>query len=191
MPDPAESPLASRVLFTQAQIDARVRELGALITGHYRGERPLFLGVMNGALFFLADLLRAVEVETEITCVRLASYADTQSTGVLRGLEGLTESVQDRRILVVDDILDTGFTLDHLTRRLRERGAAEVKICVLLKKNRARKVPIEPDWIGFEIEDHFVVGYGLDYNGHLRGLKDICVLDPGAPCGPGSGAAFA
>jgi hypoxanthine phosphoribosyltransferase len=176
-----EPHLPGRILLTQAQIEARARELGALISGHYRGERPLFLGVMNGALFFLADLLRAVEIETEITCIRLASYADTQSTGVLRGLEGLTESVLGRRILVVDDILDTGFTLGHLTQRLRERGAAEVKICVLLQKNRPRKVAIHADWIGFEIDDAFVVGYGLDHNGRHRGLRDIRVLESPVP----------
>jgi len=165
-----------RILLSQVKIRRRVRELGISITEYYRGERPLFLGVMNGALFFLTDLLRVVDLDTEISCVRLASYADTQSTGVLRGLEALDQSLQGRRVLVVDDILDTGFTLDKLAQRLRALGAAEVRICVLLQKQRPGRRPIEADWIGFTIADEFVVGYGLDHDGRHRGLKHIRVL---------------
>lgn len=155
-----------------------MRELGETITRHYRGERPLFLGVMNGALFFLADLLRAVDLDPEISCVRLASYAGIQSTGRVNGLETLTDSFAGRRVLIVDDIFDTGRTLSALTRRLRELGAAEVKICVLLEKHRAHEIAVKPDWTGFEIPDEFVVGYGLDHNGRYRGLKDIWVPNP-------------
>jgi hypoxanthine phosphoribosyltransferase len=168
-------PPRGRILIPQAAIQARVRELGAGISECYGEERPLFLGVMNGALFFLADLLRAVDLETEISCVRLASYADTQSTGVLRGLETLPDSLAGRRVLIVEDILDTGYTLGQLVQRLRELGAAEVKICVLLQKKRHPAV--RPDWIGFEIAEEFVVGYGLDHEGRYRGLKDIWALE--------------
>jgi hypoxanthine phosphoribosyltransferase len=175
---PPSSP--GEVLLSQEKIHARVRELGEEISRAYCGQRPLFLGVMNGALVFLADLLRAVEGETEILCVRLASYADTQSTGVLRGLEALGESVRGRRVLVVDDILDTGYTLHQLTGRLRELGAEEVKICVLLAKKRARTLAIVADWTGFEIGDEFVVGYGLDHEGRYRGLKEIHRLERGS-----------
>jgi hypoxanthine phosphoribosyltransferase len=166
-----------RVVLSQEQIQARVRELAASLTEHYRGSRPVFLGVMNGALFFLTDLLRAVELDTEISCIRLASYADTQSTGVLRGLEALGGSVRERRVLIVEDILDTGYTLDQLARRLRELGAAEVRSCVLLEKRRERAVAIRADWVGFTIADEFVVGYGLDHDGRYRGLKEIRVLE--------------
>ena len=171
-----------RILLTQAQIRARVRQLGKSITRHYRGQRPLFLGVMNGALFFLGDLLRAVDLDhVEISCVRLASYAGAQSTGNLRGLvdlDALVKSVAGRHVLIVDDILDTGRTLSALVARLKKLGAADVKICVLLEKRRTHEIPVKPDWTGFTIEDKFVVGYGLDHDGRYRTLKQIRVLDP-------------
>jgi len=166
-----------RVLLTQAQIRARVRQLGRSITHHYRGQRPIFLGVMNGALFFLGDLLRAVDLDTEISCVRLASYAGTQSTGKLRGIDALGKSMAGRHVLVVDDILDTGRTLSALAARLKKLGAADVKICVLLEKRRRHEVAVRADWTGFKIADEFVVGYGLDYNGRYRGLKQVRVLN--------------
>jgi len=173
----------SRVLLTQAQIRARVRQLGASISRHYRkqpleGQPPVFLGVMNGALFFLADLLRTVDLDdTEITCVRLASYAGTKSTGRLRGLDALGDSLAGRHVLIVDDILDTGRTLSALVAHLKKLGAADVKICVLLEKRVKRDIPIRADWIGFNIANEFVVGYGLDYDGRYRNLKQVRVLE--------------
>jgi hypoxanthine phosphoribosyltransferase len=165
-----------RILIPQAKIRARVRQLGAGITRHYRGKRPLFLGVMNGALFFLADLLRAIEIETEVSCIRLASYKGAESSGLLRGLDALDDSLAGRHVLIVDDILDTGLTLSLLVQRLKELGAADVKSCVLLEKRRRREISIKADWTGFKIADEFVVGYGLDYDGRYRGLKQIRVL---------------
>jgi hypoxanthine phosphoribosyltransferase len=166
-----------RVLLTQAQIRARVRQLGKSIARHYAGRHPIFLGVMNGGLFFLADLLRAVDLDhVEISCVRLASYAGTKSTGKLRGLEALDSSFRHRPVLVVDDILDTGRTLSALVARLKKLGAAEVKICVLLEKKRRHEIPVRADWTGFRIADEFVVGYGLDYDGQYRALKQIRTL---------------
>jgi hypoxanthine phosphoribosyltransferase len=171
-----------RILLTQTQIRARVRQLGKSIARHYQGKHPLFLGVMNGALFFLADLLRAVDLDhVEISCVRLASYEGTQSTGNLRGLgdlEALGKSVAGRHVLVVDDILDTGRTLSALAARLKKLGASDVKICVLLEKRRAHEILVRADWTGFKIADQFVVGYGLDYNGRYRTLKQVRVLTP-------------
>jgi len=164
-----------RLLISQTQIQARVRQLGRVLTKHYRGERPLFLGVMNGALFFLADLLRAVDLDSEVTCVRLASYTGTESTGKLRGLEAMGDSFKGRHVLIVDDIFDTGLTLSGVIQRLRELGAADVKVCVLLQKKKGQ-MPVKVDWIGFKIPDEFVVGYGLDYNGRYRTLKQIRVL---------------
>jgi len=165
-----------RVLLSQAQIRARIRQLGKSITRHYRGKCPLFLGVMNGALFFLADLIRAVDLETEISCVQLASYAGTASTGKIRGLDTLNKAVAGRHVLIVDDILDTGRTLSALSARLKKLGAADVKICVLLEKRRRHENPIKADWTGFRIADEFVIGYGLDYNGQYRGLKQVRVM---------------
>jgi len=166
-----------RILLTQTQIRARVRQLGKSITRHYRGKRPLFLGVMNGALFFLADLLRAVDLDAEIACIRLASYAGTASTGKLRGLDALGKSMAGRHVLILDDILDTGRTLSALSARLKKLGSADVEICVLLEKKRRHEIPVSPDWTGFTIEDTFVVGYGLDYNERYRNLKQVRVLD--------------
>ncbi len=166
-----------RVLLTQAKIAARVRRLGREITRHYQGQPVCFLGIMNGALFFLADLLRAVELEdTEIHCVRLASYAGVKSTGRVRGLDALGGAFRGRNVLIVDDVLDTGRTLSALARRLKKLGAADVKICVLLNKRRKRAAAVRADWTGFQIEDEFVVGYGLDHNGRHRTLKDVRVL---------------
>ncbi len=163
-----------RVLLTEKAIAARVERLGRAIARYYRGQRPLVLGVMNGALFFLVDLLRASEMDGDVSCVRLASYAGTKSTGKLRGLGVLKVSeIRGRTVLVVDDIFDTGLTLAALTAHLRKLGAAEVRTCVLLEKRRPRDVGIKPDWVGFRIADEFVVGYGLDYNGRYRGLKEI------------------
>jgi hypoxanthine phosphoribosyltransferase len=166
-----------RILLTQAQIHAGVRQLGRSISRHYAGERPVFLGVMNGALFFLADLLRAVDLDhVEISCVRLASYTGKKSSGKLRGLHTLGNSFRNRSVLIVDDILDTGRTLSALASRLNKLGAADVKICVLLEKKRRHEIPVRADWTGFKIADEFVVGYGLDHDGRYRTLKQIRVL---------------
>jgi hypoxanthine phosphoribosyltransferase len=173
-----------RILLTQAQIRARIRQLGKSITSHYRkqakqGQRPIFLGVMNGALFFLADLLHAVDLKhVEISSVRLASYAGTKSTGHLYNLDTLGKSFAGRHVLIVDDILDTGRTLSNLAKRLKTLGAVDVKICVLLKKKRRHEMPVRADWTGFRIADAFVVGYGLDYDGQYRNLKQVRVLSP-------------
>jgi hypoxanthine phosphoribosyltransferase len=167
-----------RILLTQAQIRARIRQLGKSISRHYRGKRPVFLGVMNGALFFLADLVRAVDLDhVEISCVRLASYSGTESTGKIRGLDALGKSMSGRHVLIVDDILDTGRTLSALAERLKKLGAADVKICVLLEKRRTHEIPVRADWTGFKIADQFVVGYGLDYEGRYRTLKQIRILE--------------
>jgi hypoxanthine phosphoribosyltransferase len=170
-----------RVLLSQAKIRARVRQLASEITRHYQKQPktalpPVFLGVMNGALFFHADLVREVELDVEIACVGLASYAGTSSTGIVRGLDALGATFRGRRVLIIDDILDTGRTLSTLTAHLRQLGAVEVKICVLLEKRRKREAPIKADWIGFKIADEFVVGYGLDHDGHYRGLKQVRIL---------------
>jgi hypoxanthine phosphoribosyltransferase len=167
-----------QVLLTQTQIRGRVRALGKSISRHYQGRHPLFLGVMNGALFFLADLVRAVDLDDlEISCVQLASYAGTQSSGVVRGLDALGDAFRGRQVLIVDDILDTGRTLSALAARLKELGAADVKICVLLDKRHKREVAVKADWTGFRIANRFVVGYGLDHDGRHRNLKQIRVLE--------------
>ena len=173
-------PPGGRVLLAQNTIRARVRELGSEITAHYAGQRPVFLGVMNGALFFLTDLLREVDLETEIFCVRLASYAGRKSTGEMRGLADINGSFAEQQVLIVDDILDSGLTLTKLTQHLRGLGAVDVRTCVLLQKLRNREIDVQADWVGFHIADEFVVGYGLDYDGRYRGLQDIWLMEPEA-----------
>jgi hypoxanthine phosphoribosyltransferase len=165
-----------KLLLSQAQIRTRVRQLGREITRHYAGERPLFLGIMNGALLFLADLLRAVDLDSEVTCVRLASYQGTESTGQLRGLEAMGDSFHGRKVIVVDDIYDTGTTLTAVIARLRELSAEDVKVCVLLRKKK-KQLPLPVHWLGFKIPDQFVIGYGLDHEGRFRGLRQIRLLE--------------
>lgn len=165
-----------QMLISADEIAARVRVLGEEITRHYAGRVPVFLGVMNGALFFMTDLVRSVTLDTEISCVRLASYSGAISTGRVSGLDGLQDSVRGREVLIIDDIFDTGRTLSTLAARLGELGAADIKICVLLEKKRDRAASVRPDWVGFPIEDAFVIGYGLDYNGRYRSLPGIEVL---------------
>ena len=177
------TPTGGTILISRDAITTRVSTLGEEISLHYKGQRPVFLGVMNGALFFLADLLRATNLDVEISCVRLGSYAGTSSTGKLVGLDALkAEDVHGRHVLIVDDILDTGLTLARLTARLHELGAADIRICVLLQKRRIREVPVRADWVGFEIDDEFVIGYGLDLDGRYRELPDVwtCRMPPPA-----------
>jgi hypoxanthine phosphoribosyltransferase len=169
---------AGKVVVSEQQLAARVTALGRALARYYRGDRPVFLGVMNGALCFLADLVRATPLDLEVTTVRLASYRGAVSTGHVRGLGALQGSVRGRRVLIVDDILDTGRTLAALSARLRELGAAEVRSCVLLEKKVARAVAIQADWVGFRIPDRFVVGYGLDYNGRHRALREVRLFNP-------------
>jgi hypoxanthine phosphoribosyltransferase len=167
-----------RTLISKTQIRDRVKKLGKKIARHYKGKKPIFLGIMNGAVFFLADLVRAANLDdAEISCLSLASYVGTKSTGEIAGLDKIGKGFKGRRVLIVDDILDTGRTLSALTARLNELGAADVKICVLLQKRGKQEVDLRADWVGFKIPDHFVIGYGLDYDGKYRGLKQVRALD--------------
>ena len=169
------------ILLSEAEIQARVGQLGREIAEHYQGKNPVLLGIMNGALFFFADLLRAAALdEGEVATITLASYVGTASTGHVRGLEtldALKVEVAGRDVLIIDDILDTGRTLSALRTQLEGLGAKEVRICVLLEKQRAHEISVVPDWVGFTILDRFVIGYGLDYEGRYRSLRDIRQLD--------------
>ncbi len=168
-----------RVLIESEQIRERMKVLGSEVTSYYSEKHPVFVGLMNGSLFFLTDLIRNVSLDFEVHCVRVNSYVGS-SSGMLRGMESIDdirEEIRGRNVLVVDDIFDTGQTLAATMLRLRNLGADEVKSCVLLEKDRSRLISIRPDWVGFHIADEFVIGYGLDYNGRFRGLDHIRVLD--------------
>ena len=173
----------TEVLLSEAEIAARVRELGAAISSAYAGiGQPLrFVVILKGAAVFAADLMRAVEIPLTLDFMAISSYGkQTTSSGVVRILKDLEVPIGGSHVLVVEDIVDTGLTLNYLMQSLRGRGAASVRACVLLDKPDRRKVAVEPDFVGFKIPDRFVVGYGLDFAEQYRNLPFIGVLDPGA-----------
>jgi hypoxanthine phosphoribosyltransferase len=172
-------PDIQRVLLTPEQITARVSELGAQISADYAEKEMALVCVLRGAVVFLADLLRALPDTTSVDFMAIASYgADTKSTGVVRILKDLDDSIESRHVLVVEDIVDTGLTLNYLLENLRHRNAASVQVCALLDKPARRRVPVRVDYTGFEVPNAFVVGYGLDYDQQYRGLPFIGILKP-------------
>jgi len=158
------------------EIARRVEEMGRQITGKYQGQRPLFLSVLNGAFVFAADLLRAIDLECELAFVRLASYEGTGSSGKIRTVLGLDIPIKGRPVIVVEDIVDSGRTLHHFMGYLQKMEPTSIALASLLFKPDALKFPVKIDYPGFEIPDKFVVGYGLDYDGLGRNLKDIYQL---------------
>jgi hypoxanthine phosphoribosyltransferase len=173
MPDVRE------VLIPSEEIQEKVREMGTRITEDYRGKRPLLVGILRGAIIVLGDLMRNVDLPCEIDFMDISSYGTgTSSSGVVRILKDLEEDITGRHVLVVEDIIDTGLTLSYLRRSLLARRPASLEICALLTKPSRRKVELDVKYLGFEVPDEFVVGYGLDYAGAYRNLPDICVLKP-------------
>lgn len=171
-----ESPIG-RLLLSEEAIHQRVKALGADIRAAYSSIPFTLLGLLNGSLLFTADLLRELPPEIEVEFWRVKSYRGTVSTGAPEGLEAEGGSFAGRTVLVVDDILDSGSTLQAVEKRLLALGACAVDYCVLLSKQRSRIAGAPaPRWVGFEIPDRFVVGYGLDYDGRYRGLRSIRVL---------------
>lgn len=154
----------------------RIADLADQINRDYAGRRPLVVGVLNGAVLFTADLLKNLTIDCEITFIRVASYEQTASTGKVKEILGLTEVITGRDLIVVEDIVDTGTTIAHVCRQLAEKNPASIAIATLLFKPAALKEPVELAYVGFEIENQFVVGYGLDYDGLGRNTKDIFVL---------------
>jgi len=173
MPD---MPVLDRVLFSQEQLKARVAQLGREISADYRGKQPLFVGILRGSIMFFADLVREVSVDCTMDFMCLSSYHGTASTGEVRTMLDLRESIKGRHIVIVEDIVDTGLTLNYLMGNLQNRGAASIEICCLLDKPANRKVEVNPKYVGFQIENEFVIGYGLDYNELYRNLPYIGVF---------------
>lgn len=166
------------VLLSAEDIEKRVGELADLISEDYRGRKPLLIGVLKGAVIFMSDLIRHIKIPVEIDFMAVSSYgADTASSGVVRILKDLEQSIQGKDVLIVEDIVDTGLTLNYLRENLISRGPASLKVVTLLDKPDRRKVAFDPDYCGFQIPDKFVIGYGLDFNEDYRQLADLCVLE--------------
>jgi hypoxanthine phosphoribosyltransferase len=172
-------PDVKEVLITSQEIEDKVREIGARITEDYRGEKPLLIGILRGAVVIMSDLMRNIDLRCELDFMDISSYGTgTSSSGVVRILKDLEEDITDRHVLIVEDIIDTGLTLSYLMRSLQARKPASLEICALLSKPTRRRADLNVRYLGFEVPDEFVVGYGLDYAGAYRNLPDICVLKP-------------
>lgn len=166
------------ILITEEEIKSKLKELGEKITKDYRDKKDVLLvGVLKGAVLFIADLIRHIDLPVQVDFMAVSSYgASTESSGVVRILKDLDENIEGKNILIVEDIIDSGLTLSYLYNMLKSRKPASIKICALLDKPSRRKVKIKVDYLGFEIPDYFVVGYGLDYNEKYRNLPFIGIL---------------
>jgi hypoxanthine phosphoribosyltransferase len=171
-----------RILIDEEMLQRRVSDLGREIGAFYGDRHPLLIGVLTGGFMFMADLSRRMAVPLHVDFMAVSSYGDATSTsGVVRILKDLDRSIENQHILIVEDIIDSGLTLSYLVDVLRRRKPADIRIVALLKKERERAVAVNADWIGFEIPDEFVVGYGLDYAGKFRNLPFIAICEPDAP----------
>ena len=170
-----------KVLIRRSAIEKRVREVADEITKDFKGDRVHLIGVLKGACIFLSDLVREINLETSIDFIAVSSYAKgKESSGQVRLLKDLDSSIEGLNVILVEDILDTGLTLNYLQRILRQRKPRVLCVAALLAKRGRRIKDVKADYIGFRIPDEFVVGYGLDYAELYRNLKDVCVLSPPA-----------
>ncbi|HIX14033.1 MAG TPA: hypoxanthine phosphoribosyltransferase [Candidatus Anaerofilum faecale] len=168
-----------KVLLSEEEIKNKVQELGRVITEEYRGKNLLLVTVLKGAVVFLADLMRAIDTPAEIDFMVVSSYGSgVKSSGVVKIVKDLDVPLKDRHILIVEDILDSGLTLSYIKGILQDRGPASIRIVTLLDKPARRKADIKADYVGFEVPDDFVIGYGLDYDEKYRNLPYIGVLKP-------------
>ena len=168
------------VLISEEQIQAKVKELAAQISKEYAGKDPVFVGVLKGVVIFFADLVRNVDVPCEIDFMCISSYHGTESTGKTVVKMDVTADLKGRHVVILEDIYDTGASLDFTYKHLLSKEPASLKICTLLDKPERRnpKVKLEADWVGFTVPNEFVVGYGLDYNEHYRNLPYVGILKP-------------
>ncbi|QIX28198.1 hypoxanthine phosphoribosyltransferase [Nocardioides sp. JQ2195] len=167
------------VLFTEEQIQAKLQEMADTIAADYEGKNLLMVGVLRGAVMVMADLARSLPSHLEMDWMAVSSYGSgTKSSGVVRILKDLDTDISGRHVLIVDEIIDTGLTLSWLVNNLSSRKPASVEIATLLRKPEAMAMPIEPKYVGWDIPNEFVVGYGLDYKERYRNLRDIGTLAP-------------
>jgi hypoxanthine phosphoribosyltransferase len=171
----------AEVLIDEETLRERVAELGAEVSADYAGRDLMLIGVLKGAVFFMADLMRAIDVHCEVDFMAISSYgASTDSSGVVRILKDLDANIEGRNVLVVEDIIDSGLTLSYLMRNLRARNPATLEVCALLTKPERREIQVPVRYIGFEIPNRFVVGYGLDFAERYRNLRYVGVLSDDA-----------
>jgi hypoxanthine phosphoribosyltransferase len=169
--------IRGKVLFTEDQLTERVQQLGETISRDYEGKCPILVNVLKGGVVFLADLIRAIPTPIEIDFMAVSSYGDdTKTSGVVRILEDLATSIEDRHVIIIEDIVDTGLTLNYIRENLLTRKPASLKICALLDKKARRQIDLEIDYVGFEVPDQFVIGYGLDFAQKYRNLR--CIMVP-------------
>lgn len=160
-------------------IRKRVSELAERLNEDYRGKKPIFVGVLTGAAVFAVDLFTKMDLDCELTFMRVSSYhSGITSSGEVKQVLGLKENIEGRHVVVIEDIVDTGITASYLVEELKKLKPASLKMATALFKPAALKTPVKPDYVGFEIDPEFVVGYGLDYDGYGRNLNDIYVLKP-------------
>lgn len=168
-----------RILFTEEDLKKRIQEMGAQITADHQGESLLVISVLRGAAIFMADLVREIELPLEMDYMAISSYGNgAKSSGVVRILKDLTSSVENRHVLIAEDILDSGLTLSYLMKNLSSRNPKSIEVATLLRKKTLQQADIDCRYIGFECPDEFIVGYGLDYAERYRNLPYIGVLKP-------------
>jgi len=166
-----------KVSIPEAQIKARVKELAQQMSRDLEGKNPLFLGVLNGAFIFAADLMREMTIPCEISFVKLASYQGTTSTGTIKEVIGINEDLTGRTVVIVEDIVESGLTIKRMMEQIGTRNPASVQVCTLFFKPDRLQEDLQLDYVAFKIPNDFILGYGLDYDQAARGLKDIYTLD--------------
>ena len=169
-----------RILITEEEIKNRVKEMGEILTAEYADKNPIIVGVLKGVVVFYADMIREIKVPCQLDFMWVSSYSGTHSTGNMMVRQDLSADVKDRHVLILEDVFDTGNSLDFTVKHLSARGPASLKICTLLDKPERRnpRVTIQADYTGFTIPNEFVVGYGLDYDEKYRNLPYVGVLKP-------------
>ena len=167
-----------KLLISESEIKKRVKALANKINEDYKGKKPIFVGILNGCYVFMADLLREIDLDIEVDFVKIRSYEGDSSTGTIKFRKDISADIDGRDIIIVEDIIDSGFTINFLVKRLRNSGPKSVAVASILFKKEVAKLDFEVDYVGFEIPPEFVVGYGLDYDEKYRHLKDVMVMEP-------------
>ena len=167
-----------KLLLSESDIKKRVKELADQISVDFKDKTPIFVGILNGSYVFMADLLRELSIQVEVDFVKIRSYDGDSSTGTIKFRKDISADIDNRDVIIVEDIIDSGFTINFLVNRLRESGPKSVTVATALYKKEVAKLDFEVEYVGFEIPPEFVVGYGLDYNERYRNLKDVMVMEP-------------